>query len=391
MNQDLQASHRMLALLEGSKSLTERILDRSGGVFIEFDEKGMILRGNEELGRLASMNHEDLLGVSIRSIFATDVADLVFEKMSALAAQGADFMKFDAPLGTDRKRLFQWTLNRTWIGPANLGFPIYTGTAQDITDVVEAHEKVTEYKKDLELVETVQGLLLPADKELNLNGVNLAFSYLPANLSSGDYLWYEFVSPSRLWITMGDVTGHGAGSAMVASLVSGVIRSKLLQMKQTSNGSVADILKAVHETLSLLPGQPYWMTMSIFDVDLATDEIVWWGAGSPPVLSVADASHVDVHEAEGSAPLGSFGFHTFRLRLPFGKGRRIVHVSDGLTEARASDQREFGLRRFRKAVSSVGLTESPRKLCSELEKQVREWGKGAPLEDDVTILVLDRV
>ena len=61
LNQNIQASHKVLALLEKANSHSERIIDSLPGVFLILNERFEILRGNLESSKILGIDYEDLL------------------------------------------------------------------------------------------------------------------------------------------------------------------------------------------------------------------------------------------------------------------------------------------------------------------------------------------
>jgi serine phosphatase RsbU (regulator of sigma subunit) len=50
-------------------------------------------------------------------------------------------------------------------------------------------------------------------------GCDLVGFYRGAEKCSGDWWWYEHISQDKLWVIVADVTGHGAGPAMLTAAV----------------------------------------------------------------------------------------------------------------------------------------------------------------------------
>ena len=80
-------------------------------------------------------------------------------------------------------------------------------------------------KKDLEVTHAVQSLILPKQDTFTSDQVKLASFYKAAGQSGGDWWWYD-VDKERgvLTIVLGDVTGHGAGPAMISAVVAGIFQ-----------------------------------------------------------------------------------------------------------------------------------------------------------------------
>ena len=77
INQDLQASHQILSLLERSKSQSEGILDRLSGAFAIVDGEGRILRTNFGLAQMMSRGPEEVIGMKVGELFRRESSQIL--------------------------------------------------------------------------------------------------------------------------------------------------------------------------------------------------------------------------------------------------------------------------------------------------------------------------
>ena len=93
---------------------------------------------------------------------------------------------------------------------------------------------------------------------------------------------------------------------------------------------------------------------------------------------------------DGGLPVGLLGNATFENQeVAMGPGDRLVICSDGVTEAESSAGTLFGTERLCALVRDRGAREAtalPGAIVSALD----DWRGGLPLEDDLTVLVLER-
>ena len=72
------------------------------------------------------------------------------------------------------------------------------------------------------------------------------------------------------------------------------------------------------------------------------------------------------------------------------RGDLLVLYTDGITEAEDPDEEEFGVERLVKFVAS--LTEvTAEQACAKILETVDDYTKGAIPQDDVTLLVVERL
>ena len=69
ISHDVQASHKVLTLLEDANTHSERIIDGLPGVFLIINSQFEILRGNVEASKVFNIDSESLLRTSFSSLF----------------------------------------------------------------------------------------------------------------------------------------------------------------------------------------------------------------------------------------------------------------------------------------------------------------------------------
>jgi sigma-B regulation protein RsbU (phosphoserine phosphatase) len=238
-------------------------------------------------------------------------------------------------------------------------------------------------ERDLELASAIQVRLLPPSN-VRENGWEIGYRYLPAGPVSGDYCdVLPADDPSKpMHILLGDVSGKGVAASILMANLQAIFRSlipldlplQLLveQANRLFNGSTLPesyatiIVGRLHPTGSL--------------------EIV--NAGHPaPVL---------VHEGEAAelpatgVPLGLFQDARYETRrFDLDNDDLLFLYSDGLSEARNSEDQLFGSRRVEAAVVSSGATGVEGVLGSCLDEMAEYCGGSR--DDDVTLLAVSRV
>ncbi len=69
INHDIQASHKILTMLEEANEHSDKIIDMLPGIFVVLNENHEILRSNIQFAQLFNLNHEKVLRMSFSSIF----------------------------------------------------------------------------------------------------------------------------------------------------------------------------------------------------------------------------------------------------------------------------------------------------------------------------------
>ena len=69
INKDLQATHKILTIVEQSKSHNDELLDKLPGIFAIIDDESKVLRGNLLLSTIFKCDLEEVIERNFSSIF----------------------------------------------------------------------------------------------------------------------------------------------------------------------------------------------------------------------------------------------------------------------------------------------------------------------------------
>jgi len=259
----------------------------------------------------------------------------------------------------------------------HIGIAIETARAARI----EADRK--ELERDLALTAAVQTMFLPKKTASGTGRISLAGHYEPANRCSGDWWWYD-ARPNELRVLVGDVTGHGAASAMLTASTATICR---MIHKAAPNNPLDKMLAALHAELSEVAGGDYRMTMAGVVINERSRTLNYWSAGAPPIFVLRTDGKVDALSAPGT-PLGSAGSFTLGTRArALSPGERVFVFTDGAFEIETSNGRQLGLRRL-SAMLAATKGMSDEEASAAIAKQLKHVGEGRPLADDITYVVI---
>jgi sigma-B regulation protein RsbU (phosphoserine phosphatase) len=235
-------------------------------------------------------------------------------------------------------------------------------------------------EQDLQLAARVQQGLLP-DVARTPVGWDIAYSYRPARIVSGDYC--DIVAlDGELFFMLGDVSGKGVAAATVMAQLHAMFRA-LLPVKL----SLCELLERASRLLceSTLP--THYATL------------VCARAAAGGIVEICNAGHVSPLVAQngavealppGGMPVGLFCSQRFELqRLQLGSGGLIVLCSDGVTDAENDEGEPYGIDRLH-AVVHEHAAEPAARIVDACAKSVDAWrGRRRP-EDDLTLMAVRR-
>ena len=210
----------------------------------------------------------------------------------------------------------------------------------------------------------------PSDrKKLRSYGENSCYDYL------------DFADGS-LGILIADVSGHGVGAAMYMAAVRGALHAEARR-----SSDPGELLARTNAVLAANFDQTE-MFATAFLVRVSADGGEWSfsGAGHPAPLCVRGDGSVERLDSSATA-LGLFAeteFETHRTTLA--PEDRLIAYTDGVTEARSSARRMYGLEKLTRVATAVrdrNATALRNHLLEDLERHTDH----REMADDVTLVV----
>ena len=248
-----------------------------------------------------------------------------------------------------------------------------------VGEALERQSRLAVMDAELAHAQRIQSGLLPKAMPI-IAGAEIAARYLPMQQVAGDFYDFVELSESRFGVLVADVTGHGVAAALVASM----IKAAMLIMREHAEAP-AELLTRLNTVFcNQLEGQFITAVYAVFDTQKQT--LRFSGAGHPPILKWQNASGDGKLLESNGLPLGMFAnAHYPVAEAAFHPGDRLLLYTDGLPEAAAADEEQFGVERMQailqKEPTAAGIVES--ELFS-----VRQWRGSSDIEDDLTALAI---
>jgi sigma-B regulation protein RsbU (phosphoserine phosphatase) len=209
---------------------------------------------------------------------------------------------------------------------------------------------------------------------------------------SGDSFGFFELTPELIGFYQLDISGHGIPSA----LLSASLTRAMLPVGEPNSVRRDDFLDPPR-FLAHLNDQfsdpddegEHFATVVYGTLNKANGDAMLALAGHPLPFLVRASGGIDCLQADG-LPIGMFPAVTYEgQRLTLGPGDRLILHSDGVTECRNPAGEAFGDARLRD-IAGAAAGESMDDLVATLEAELHAWRGSADLEDDVSILVLER-
>jgi phosphoserine phosphatase RsbU/P len=249
----------------------------------------------------------------------------------------------------------------------------------------QLNQQVVAVNHELEMARHIQLSILPS-RAPAITGLAIAARYLPMTTIAGDYYDYLPIDDQRVGILVADVSGHGAPSALITSMI------KIVLAEQKTHASdPAAVLAGMNEALCGKFAH-HFVTAAYIFVDTGNKLLRYGGAGHPP-LSIWRATDGRAQAIEENGLLlAQFPEETYSaVELPFAPGDRIVLNTDGVSECASPEGQQFTTKRV------LELLDKSQDLGTEafadsIVDTLCRWSKrprGQDQQDDITLVVVD--
>ena len=242
------------------------------------------------------------------------------------------------------------------------------------------------YKEELKIAKRVQRSLLPAHLENNEHYEMVGFSEA-ADEVGGDYYDTFRIDEFRLAVVIGDVSGKGTSAAFNMSQMKGVFHS----LAQLGLGPLEFLVRA-NNALSACLEKTSFITASYFIIDTADRTVEFARAGHCPTLYYNHLKTESIYFRNKGLGLGilrNSNFHKYvqTNKFYYHSGDVIMLYTDGITEAKNTEEEEFGYDRLQQ-VLMANVHKNPEEVKSAIIKALFDFCGNESLDDDYTLLII---
>jgi phosphoserine phosphatase RsbU/P len=202
----------------------------------------------------------------------------------------------------------------------------------------------------------------------------------------GDFYHFRDLGQDQVAFAIGDVEGHGIGSALVMSLILGTLRANVQDSRRPSR-----MVEQVNDLLVKLGSQmDQYITCSLIYgvVDLPSGVLLYVNAGHPYPI-VCNRGTEDCQELRPTTML--LGVQQGVLPESchqFQQNDRVVLFTDGIPDAINADIEPFGDERLKQIISEA-KNDSPEELTKRVFTAVDAHADTSQPTDDQTLVVID--
>ena len=257
------------------------------------------------------------------------------------------------------------------------------GSDQDITERKQAEQTLRHREASLNAARRIMDHLLPAGpletRELLIQG-----ACYPADYASGDYFNFFPLPDGSTLAVVADVSGHGIEAALLVTEIHGCLRAYTgLPL------GLEEMIERINRVLFDETEGDSFCTLLLVRIDPHSHSLAYINAGHPAALIFDRSGKLRTSLQSLALPLGIFPTAEFPIAGPLllEAGDLVVLYSDGVTEARGADQRQFGLDRLQAAIRER-LDSPPEVILEHVHATIREFKDTKELHDDETIVLI---
>jgi sigma-B regulation protein RsbU (phosphoserine phosphatase) len=251
----------------------------------------------------------------------------------------------------------------------------------------DAHERI---QTDLTAAAAAQRNLLPEFHD-TLLGFRISSIFVPSSFVSGDMFGCFPLDEKTLGFYAVDVSGHGVHASLLSVAIGHLITPEFFKSKVLKDAGAPDPAFLVDDLNKRFckSSEDEYFSMFCGVIDRDSGRLIYCQAAYPSPYYVDRTGNVQL-VGDGGFPVGMFYEAEFENNaITIETGSFLVICSDAAMEAEDIAGQPFGSDRLKNLVAKsakVGTEEMPSKIVGALST----WRDNAPLEDDLTVVTLER-
>jgi len=250
----------------------------------------------------------------------------------------------------------------------------------------ETRAQLKQVEHELQIARSIQQSLLPKVRP-QIAGFQVAGWSRTANDTGGDFYDWKRLPDGRWVVILADVTGHGIGPAILASVCRAYSRASF-NVRDSLETTLRNINQSFAEDLT--PERFATLVAAVFEE--ASDQVELLSAGHGPLFVYSSDSQSFQFLDAQALPLGILPEmqEAQPVRISMKPGDLVLLITDGFFEWENRAGELFGTERLAEVVRRCSDLE-PEVIIAELYQAVLNFSQGTPQQDDLTAVLIKRV
>lgn len=239
-----------------------------------------------------------------------------------------------------------------------------------------------EIRREIEIAAGIQKGLLPRQIP-EIKGASLSAYSKAAKGVSGDYYDLFHIGEGNIAVVICDVVGKGVPAAMLMVMIRTILR-----LSASPERKPAQIITFINKGITGRIGVDHFATMGMFFYHRKEKRISYSNAAHLPLLIFRERLGDFIELDTPGLPIGvESGERYTQRQFQCEDGDVLLFYTDGVTETRSNDGREYGMESLKSIVrSSKGLNAD--KIELNIREDLERFAAGAEQHDDQTFVVL---
>jgi len=250
----------------------------------------------------------------------------------------------------------------------------------------ETKQKLEVVQHDLQVARSIQQSLLPQATP-HIAGFEIAGWNRPADDTGGDYFDWKTLADGRVIVSLADVSGHGIGPALLASVCHAYARSSF-----STERDLPKALEQINEELGADLPSGRFVTFVAAVCCPGCSDVEMLSAGHGPLFIY---SYPEDRFRELNANALPFGILSSfpsdpPVRLQLQSGDLVVLATDGFFEWENDQGEQFGVLRMEESIRA-SRDSPPAEIIMRLYETVNAFSRGTKQQDDLTAVIIKRL
>jgi len=206
----------------------------------------------------------------------------------------------------------------------------------------------------------------------------------------GDYYDFVLLTPTRLGIAIGDVSGKGMPAALLMATLRAFLRGQTIHHAASQQTDLTEVMANLNTLVFESSAANRYATFFYGELDTTSRVLTYVNGGhNPPMLFRQSTDGAEVVRLEAGGPvIGLMEDCVYRSgSVTLEHGDVLVAYTDGVSEAMNAADEEWGEERLQEAVRP-NRSAPARDLIARVMASADAFVAGAPQHDDMTLVVV---